>query len=385
MSNRNGDELRSSRGGRPANGGRRSGGSRRGNRKKDKKRAFIVLGVELVLLILLIVAAWFLFGGLGVDKVGKVELDEEKISNSVNSGVEENEQMTGYTNIALFGVDDRGGKLDKKTRSDSIIIASINNATHEIKLVSVYRDTYLNLSNDSYNKCNAAYAAGGPEQAISMLNMNLDMDITDFITVGFGGLTEIVNQLGGIEINVEENEITHLNNYQSTMASEKELNMKYTPVTEPGLQTLDGLQATAYCRIRYTAGDDFRRAERQRTVLMAILEKAKTASASDLVSVANSVFGQTYTSLDLEDIINVYLPNVTKYNVVANDGFPMADMRTTGTMGKKGSCVLPMTLSSNVEWLHGFLFDDTSYQVSSSVQEYSDKIAADVSKYIGEQ
>ncbi len=378
MSNRGDDEVRSNR------SGRRKEGPRRGARKKDKKRAFIVLGVEIVLLILLIVAAWFLFGGVGVDKVGKVNLNEEKIAESVNSGVEENEEMTGYTNIALFGVDDRGGRLDKKTRSDSIIIASINNATHEIKLVSVYRDTYLNLSNDSYNKCNAAYAAGGPEQAISMLNMNLDMDITDFITVGFGGLTDIVNQLGGIEINVEENEITHLNNYQSTMASEKELNMKYTPVTEPGLQTLDGLQATAYCRIRYTAGDDFKRAERQRTVLMAILEKAKKASPSDLVKVANSVFGETYTSFDLDEILNDYLPNITKYNVVSNDGFPMADMRSTGTMGKKGSCVLPVTLATNVKWLHEFLFDDTEYEVSSSVQKYSDKIAADVAEYLGE-
>ncbi len=384
MANR-GDSSNSTRGGRrPAGAPRNAGGRGRGNRKRDRKRAFIVLGVELVLLILLIIAAWFLFGGMGVDKVGKVNLDEEVISSSVNSGVEENVEMTGYTNIALFGVDSREGELDKKTRSDSIIIASINNETHDIKLVSVYRDTYLNLSNDSYNKCNAAYAAGGPEQAISMLNMNLDMDITDFITVGFGGLTEIVNQLGGIEINVEESEITHLNNYQSTMASESELNMKYTPVTEPGLQTLDGLQATAYCRIRYTAGDDFRRAERQRTVLMAILEKAKTASAADLVNVANEVFGQTYTSLDLEDIVNIYLPNITKYNVVANDGFPMADMRATGTMGKKGSCVIPVTLASNVEWLHELLFDDTQYQVSPSVQEYSNKIAADAAEYIGE-
>ena len=384
MSNRGDDEARRANGSRRSSGAHRSSGRGRGNRKKDRKRAFIVLGVELVLLIILIVVVWFLFGGMGVDKVGKVNLDEETISSSVNSGVEENVEMTGYTNIALFGVDDRNGALDKKTRSDSIIIASINNATHEIKLVSVYRDTYLNLSNDSYNKCNAAYAAGGPEQAISMLNMNLDMDIKDFITVGFGGLTEIVNELGGIEINVEENEITHLNNYQSTMASKEELDMKYTPVTEPGLQTLDGLQATAYCRIRYTAGDDFRRAERQRTVLMAILEKAKTANLTELTNVARNVFGQTYTSLDLEDIIGTYLPHVTEYNVIANDGFPMADYRTTGTMGKKGSCVIPMNLAQNVEWLHGFLFEDEQYEVSPDVQGYSDKIAADAAEYIGE-
>ncbi len=383
MANRGDDELnRGSRGGRrPAGGARRNGSSvRRVSKKKNAKRAFIIFGIEVVVLIALLFVVWTLFGRMKVDKVGKINLDEEVISSSVNSGVEENEQMTGYTNIALFGVDSREGELDKKTRSDTIIIASINNANKDVKLVSVYRDTYLNLSNDSYNKCNTAYATGGPEQAISMLNMNLDMDISDFITIGFGGLTDVVDELGGVQINVEESEITHLNNYQSTMA--EELNMKYTPVTEIGMQTLNGLQATAYCRIRYTAGDDFRRAERQRTVLMAILEKAKTASPAELENIASKVFSETYTSLDLEEIISL-LKDITSYNVVANDGFPTADLRTTGTMGKKGSCVIPVTLASNVSWLHEFLFDDAGYQVTDSVQEYSDKVAADAAEYLG--
>ena len=162
-----------------------------------------------------------------------------------------------------------------------------------------------------------------------------------------------------------------------------ELGMKYTPVTETGLQTLDGLQATAYCRIRYTAGDDFRRAERQRTVLMAILDKAKTASARELEGVAKKVFGETYTSFDLDGIIKL-LSNIANYKVVENDGFPTADYRTTGTMGKKGSCVIPKDLATNVKWLHEFLFDDANYEVSSSVQKYSDKIAADAAEYLGE-
>ncbi len=358
---------------------RRSGNSGRRGRKKNTKKALVIFGVEIVVLLILLFIVWTLFGKMKVDKVGKVNLDEEVIAESVNTGVEENEQMTGYTNIALFGVDSREGDLDKHTRSDTIIIASINNENGEVKLVSVYRDTYLNLSNDSYNKCNVAYATGGPQQAISMLNMNLDMDITDFVTIGFGGLTDVINELGGVDINIEENEITHLNNYQSTMA--EELGLKYTPVTQTGIQTLDGLQATAYCRIRYTAGDDFKRAERQRTVLMAILEKAKTVSLPELEKVASKIFGETYTSLDLEDIIKL-LGNITNYNVVANDGFPHADMRATGTVGKKGSCVLPENLASNVKWLHEFLFDDAEYTVSPSVEEYSQKIAADTDEYI---
>ena len=379
MSNHSDEELRRTRGSRNSGSTRRPHGT--GRKKKNKRNAFILLGVEFAVLAILLFIIYTLFFKVKVDTVGKVNLDEEAIASSVNSGVEENQEMTGYTNIALFGVDSREGDLDKNTRSDTIMIASINNENGDIKLVSVYRDTYLNLSNDSYNKCNIAYATGGPEQAISMLNMNLDLDITDFVTIGFGGLTDVVNELGGVQINVEESEITHLNNYQSTMADE--LNMKYTPVTSAGLQTLDGLQATAYCRIRYTAGDDFRRAERQRTVLMAILDKAKQASTSELESVASKVFGETYTSFDLDDIIKL-LGNIANYKVVDNDGFPTADYRTTGTMGKKGSCVLPVDLSTNVKWLHQFLFEDSDYEVSSSVQKYSDKIAADVAQYLGE-
>ena len=145
--------------------------------------------------------------------------------------------MKGYRNIALFGVDSTTGALTKNTRSDTIMIASINQDTGECKLVSIYRDTYLNLSNDSYNKCNAAYAKGGPEQAINMLNMNLDMNITDFVTVGFAGLTDAVDALGGVMIDVDDSEISHLNNYQLCIA--EDLKRSYTPVKDTGYQLLD--------------------------------------------------------------------------------------------------------------------------------------------------
>jgi anionic cell wall polymer biosynthesis LytR-Cps2A-Psr (LCP) family protein len=213
-----------------------------------------------------------------------------------------------------------------------------------------------------------------------MLNMNLDMDIQDFVTIGFRGLTDVVDALGGVTIDVTDAEISHLNNYQATMAQELKLN--YTPVTSSGVQTLNGLQATAYCRIRYTAGDDFKRAERQRTVLMACMEKAQGMSYSQLETVANKAFGETYTSFDLDEILAL-LKNITNYKIVDNNGFPYEEMRATGTMGKAGSCVLPKDLQSNVKWLHQFLFDDSSYEVSPDVQKYSEKIAADVSKYIG--
>ena len=241
---------------------------------------------------LLIVEVCVLFIAIGVmyvvvtmtSEVNRKDIDEdnirinEEIVQNKTTSVEqaeakEKEPAKGYRNIALFGVDARDGELGKGTRSDTIMIASINQDTQEIKLISVFRDTYLNLSNDSYNKCNTAYAQGGPEQAINMLNMNLDLDITDYVTIGFSGLIDAVDALGGIEMEVTDAEITHLNNYQLCMA--EELGVDYTPVENSGRQLLNGMQATAYCRIRYTKGDDFRRAQRQREVLADMMEKAR--------------------------------------------------------------------------------------------------------------
>ena len=355
---------------------RKSSGSKK---KKSNKKAIAILVAEVLIACILVVVAYHVFFKVDVTKVGKVNMNEEKITNSISEQAAANEEMKSYTNIALFGVDSREGALTKNTRSDTIMIASINNETGDIKLCSVYRDTYLNLSNDSYTKCNAAYAEGGPEQAISMLNMNLDMDVEDFITIGFRGLTDVVDALGGVEIEVTDAEIPHLNSYQQTMATELKLN--YTPVTSAGRQTLNGLQATAYCRIRYTAGDDFKRAERQRTVLMACLDKAKGMSYSQLETVANNAFNETYTSLDLSEILDL-LKNIANYNVIDHGGFPEESMRATGTIGKKGSCVVAVDLASNVKWLHQFLFNDSNYEVSSDVQKYSDKIKSDTSQYL---
>ena len=352
---------------------------------KKKRTKILLFIVEIFVLLLMVVV---LYGVLKTEKVGKVEIPEEDIV--INPIVEQKEETTmkGYRNIALFGVDSTTGALDKNTRSDSIMIASINLDTGECKLVSVYRDTYLNLSNDSYNKCNAAYAKGGPKQAINMLNMNLDMNITDFVTVGFEGLADTIDALGGVEIDVAENEISHLNNYQISMVGKTSDGKTYTanagtdyiPVTTAGRQVLNGLQATAYCRIRYV-GDDFQRTQRQRTVLLAIAEKAKKASPATLNKIANDVFDEIYTSLDLSEIVEL-LGEVSKYEVVGQGGFPEESMRATGTIGSKGSCVVPKSLADNVTWLHQFLFDDNNYTPSAEVQTYSEKIAADSGSYV---
>ena len=357
----------------------RTGSSKKSRKAKRKKKTVIILIIEIVVLLVLLFAFYMVFVKWNVTKVGKVDLNEDEIINNMNTGVADNKEMKGYRNIALFGVDSREGDLDKNTRSDTIIIASINQDTGDVKLCSVYRDTFLNLGNDTYTKCNAAYAKGGPQQAINMLNMNLDMDITDFITIGFGGMTDVINELGGVTIDVDDSEISHLNNYQSTMA--QELKMEYKPVTKTGKQLLNGLQATAYCRIRYTKGDDFMRAQRQREVMKAIMDVAQKADASTLSSIANKVFDETYTSLDINEIIQL-LGGIANYKIVADDGFPQEQMRATGTIGKNGSCVVPEDLSKNVVWLHEFLFEDNAYTATADVQSYSNVIQQKTSQYL---
>lgn len=356
-----------------------------GRKKRNWKLNIPLFIVEV--LILAIAAAVLYVITTTTNEIERTAIDEENIiiNEEVVETKEEQEKeeveevKKGIRNIALFGVDARDGELGRGTRSDTIIIASINQDTHEIKLVSVYRDTYLNLGNDSYNKCNGAYANGGPEQALTMLNINLDMDITDYVTVGFSGLIDAIDCLGGIEIEVTESEINHLNNYQLCMA--EELGVDYIPVTETGLQTLNGMQATAYCRIRYTKGDDFMRAERQRDVLDAMMIKAKGASLTTLRDVVTSVLPSVNTSLNVNEIISV-LGTVAEYNVIASEGFPFQSERTNATLGSKGDCIIPTTLEENVEMLHELLYEEENYTPSRQVKGLSDEIAQQTAEYI---
>lgn len=347
-------------------------------RQAKKRKKMIIFAVEIIVILIMIGVLYLVMTKTNSSgpKVTTLEPDNLEIPEQVV----ENETMQGYMNIALFGVDAQTDKeLYKGSRSDSIMIASINMDTGDIKLVSVYRDTYLNVGTDTYIKCNHAYSYGGAEQAVKMLNMNLDMDITNFVTVGYRGLSEVIDGLGGVYIDVDEEELKHINNYQINIA--EALKCDYTPVTQTGYQLLDGLQAAAYCRIRYTKGDDFKRAARQREVIYAIEEQAKKTDVATLTKVFNDAIDDIYTSLDSKDILEL-IGNITKYRLVDQGGFPEENMRTVANIGAKGSSVIPMDLESNVVWLHQFLFDDQNYQVSDSVREYGQKIKADTTPYI---
>lgn len=346
--------------------------------------------------IILLIFEVFLLVGVGILLLGvlkttgdsgitKYEINDAQANSDVKENFEKDENLQQYRNIALFGVDPRNGQLGKGTRTDTIMICSINEVTGDVKLVSVYRDTYLNIGNDVYNKCNSAYAKGGPEQAITMLNMNLDLYITDFVTVGFEGLMDTIDALGGVDIDVTKAEIPHLNNYQASMYCTEEnpnnLTTNYTPVKNPGLQTLTGYQALAYCRIR-AVGNDFQRTERQRNVLQQILLKAKQEDPATLTKIANEVFPLIATSLDVEELLSL-ISNVGKYSITETSGFPFEDSITTGNIGSKGSCVVPIDLEYNVELLHEFLYPGVDYTVSEDVKIYSQKIYNDTSSYVG--
>lgn len=360
--------------------------------RKKKRNKIILFVAEIFVLLILLVVFW------GMDKVRKINIvtidDQELEINEVVKQEAETGAMKGYRNIALFGVDSRDKQLDKATRTDVIKIVSINEDTGEVKLVSVYRDSFLNLSTDTYNKANLAYAKGGPKQALAMLNMNLDMNITDFVTIGFDGLIDVIDAVGGVEINVKESEVVHLNSYQISMVGKQDgVNAKgepnyvadagvdYIPVTKSGLQTLNGLQATAYCRIRYV-GNDFERTQRQNAVLEQVAKKAMTLNPSTLNKIAEAVFPKIATSLELSEILEL-LGGITKYSIGETAGFPFDGHFATGMIGKKGSCVVPTTLEDNVILLHQFFFgSEEGYEPSETVKTCSQKIQSETSAYI---
>ena len=256
------------------------------------KKIALIGGVALFVLIL---GAYFFVAW----KFSKLNIEEIKKEEIIINNFEEEEVGVGYTNFVLFGGDSRSGDVEKNLNTDAIIIVSLNNATKEVKMVSVYRDTLLDVSNGSIRKCNSAYTAGGATQAINMLNMNLDLNIQQYVTVDFGAVTDVIDMLGGIEVDVSEAEYKAVNMYidETAMVAEKKANH----LTHAGVQTLDGVQATTYARIRKGVGDDYARTERQRLVIQKAAEKAMKADLATLNKIIDVVFPQISTNLSMSE------------------------------------------------------------------------------------
>lgn len=339
--------------------------------KKRRRRKAIVLVLEAVVLLVLL-GVVFLLGKW--DKIIKADFGKSEVK--VNDDLENDtvESLKGYRTIAVFGTDARDMKTDKG-HSDVVMLVSINNETGDIKLVSVYRDTFMNDSEDTsaFRKLTTMYWRDGALGGLGALNRNLDLNITEYVAVNWYAVAHAIDLLGGIDLEIPESMMKYINGYiqetrDSTGIRTDPDDFESDYIYLPGYQHLNGVQAVAYCRIRYI-DNDYGRAERQRQVVSLALEKAK-ANPAALNSIANEVFGYVSTNLEISDVLSL-AGAVARFNIVETLGFPFDKQAKTvdGT-----SFVFPEGLEQNVIRLHQLLYDNEDYRPSGTVKFISEYI-----------
>ena len=342
------------------------------NKKISRKGRVLIriaiFGVEILVLVLVLAG---LFVNSKVEKVDSGHKIEKK-DLKVNELTEEtHEVLEKYTTIALFGLDNRSTGDFAWGNSDVIMVASINENTKEVKLVSVYRDTCMDITEGlGYRKANAAYANGGVEQAVNMLNVNLDLNISDYVIVDFNAVVTAIDTLGGIELQVTDEEAHWMEMYIVEMNDVLGKNSSYIPGA--GVYNMDGIQATAFARVRYTAGDDFKRTERQRLVIQKMVEKALSTDLATLNNLIDVVLPEVKTSFSSGELL-LLAKDAFNYRLGENTGFPF-EKEVANVSGKAGECVVAVDLSENVKQLHKFLYSTQEYQVTQSLQNISDEI-----------
>ena len=321
-----------------------------GTKKKGRKLKAFGIAVLVLLIILAIIVGgtfWFISSKLG--KIQQVDLNEDDLS--VSSEAAEN--LSNFRNIAIFGIDSREDTYSKGNRSDCIIIASINNTTKEVKLISVYRDTYVQIEGHGLDKITHAYSYGEAPLAIKTLNTNLDLNITEFVTVNFDAVKDIIDNIGGISMNITSEEVSHI-----------------PGISSAGTYNLTGEQALAYARIRHATGGDYKRTERMRDVLTAVANKVKTFNISQLNQFVDFVLPKIYTNITAADIFSL-MPSATSFKITDSIGWPY---ETKGITLDRWYGV-PITLESNVTRLHQEVFEESDYTPSDTVKQISDSIA----------
>ena len=340
--------------------------------KEKRKKKKIILKVILVILITLLVivlaagaAAWaFINGKLGQLKTETIDINNIGISDEVR------EELQDYRNIALLGIDSRADDYGTGNRSDCIIIASLNQKTGNIKLISVYRDTYVYVMENGtkrLDKITHAYSYGKAENALKSLNEALDLNIKEYVTVNFDAVVAAVDALGGVTIDIDSSELNYINDYIDATSQSSGIKSKH--ISKTGRQTVDGVQAVAYSRIRYTSGGDYKRTERMRTVVEAMMKKAKTLSIGQLNSFANTILPRISTNITSGDILGL-IPSLASMSVDESIGWPY---ETKGITLDRWYGI-PVTLESNVKKLHQEAFEQTDYEPSETVKEMSNAI-----------
>ena len=319
-------------------------------RKKNKKS----LGFKIFIVFLCVILAVLAIGGgyfIGLlNKVDNVELDKTNLG-IVEEEIKEYDNAKDIKNIALFGVDATDGQTG---RSDSIMVATLDPIHNKVKLTSIMRDSYVNISGYGYDKINHAYAYGGPELAIKTINENFGLNIEEFVSVNFSSLPIIINVLGGVDIEITNEELEYINGYIDDINSK---DGTYSPhISYAGIQHLDGTQALAYSRIRYTAGGDYKRTERQRTVLDALFTKLTSTSASSYNSLLNEVLPYVQTNLNAGDILSLGTKVLSIGNNLEQDRFPR-DGYGEGAM-INGVYYLTFDLETAKQQMRDYIFND---------------------------
>lgn len=338
------------------------------NQKKKHKRLRIFL---IIILIIVIIISGLVLAGYGfvngkINKVQKENIDVEEIG--INE--ETSKQLEGYRNIALLGIDSRADDYGLGNRSDCMIIASINEKTNEVKLISVYRDTYVYVTENGTKKLDKithAYSYGGAQNALKSLNEALDLNITEYVTVNFDAVIAAVNSLGGVYVDIDSSELKYINSYIDATSKSSEIKSSHLSTT--GRQKLDGVQAVAYSRIRYTSGGDYKRTERMRTVIEAMLSKAKTLGIGQLNSFADTILPKIRTNISSSEIWGL-VPSLASFKVTGSIGWPY---ETKGITLDRWYGV-PVTLENNVIKLHKEAFGQEDYEAPSTVKEMSNAI-----------
>lgn len=337
-------------------------------KKKKKKKSILkilfIIFIIFVIIDIIIAFCGYMYLKSKLDQIQYVPIAPSEIY--IDEQVKES--LATYRNIALFGIDARKDTFSKGYRSDCIMILSLNEQTNEAKVTSVYRDTYLNIDDYGLDKVTHAYSYGGAKLALNTLNKNLDLNITEFVAVNFDTVRTVVDSIGGIDMYITKDETKYINGYIDEENRIFGTNSEH--ITKAGDYTLDGVQALAYSRIRYTEGGDYKRTERMRDVLSLVFEKVKNLSIPELDKLSNEILPHVSTNITSDEIVAM-LPLVATINITDSFGWPY---ETSGSMIKSVYYSVPEDLEEDVSKLHKELFNEEDYTPSKTVQSISDDI-----------
>lgn len=333
-------------------------------RRKSILKILLIIFVVFIIIDLILALSGYFYLKSKLSKIQYVPIDKSQIY--IDEAVKSN--LATYRNIALFGIDARKDTFSKGYRSDCIMILSLNEQTKEAKIMSLYRDSYLDIDEYGLDKVTHAYSYGGPKLALSTLNKNLDLNITEFVAVNFDTVRTVVDKVGGINMHITKEETKYINGYIDELNRIYKTNTKH--ITKEGDYKLNGIQALSYARIRYTEGGDYKRTERMRDVLNLVFEKVKHLSIPELNDLADEILPHVSTNIT-ENEIMAMIPQVASINITNNFGFPY---HKKGQMINKVYYSVPTSLEDDVKELHKQLFNEDNYTPSKTVKSIDKKI-----------